>query len=160
MTNSPVKSMYSQYNLGNPNTHPEFWHSTLQSSDEYMVMTFDGGDNWGNITKVVGSDATIPTYITETILSKGVIEAPRINANAFGIYPASPSASGSLSLYGDYGGVQYEVFKLGYYAGDSPNVIFSSPRGAIGYWNFGTSYFTGSVNFGGATVTGITAKFG
>ncbi|NLB80112.1 MAG: hypothetical protein GX800_00515, partial [Clostridiaceae bacterium] len=56
MNNSPVKSMYSQYNLGNPNTHPTYWHSLFQTNDKYMVVSFDGGSNWGNITKIVGTD--------------------------------------------------------------------------------------------------------
>lgn len=48
MSNSPVKTEYSK-DLAN-------WHSPMADDDIYMHMSFDGGQNWSDAVKVVGTD--------------------------------------------------------------------------------------------------------
>ena len=49
MTNSPVLSQYSV-------DGSTLWHSNYVNGDIYMRMSFDGGTNWSNATKIVGAD--------------------------------------------------------------------------------------------------------
>ncbi len=144
------------------------WHETMQSGDIYCCDWDYVTNTWGSPYKFVGqdgrpgadgSDATIPKYITETVIGKGIIEAPQINATQFGIYPSSPSSDGSMSLYGNYGASQHEMFKLTYFAGDAPRVLFGSPAGAYANWEFDITNFYGQVDFSHAQVTGVTAVF-
>lgn len=50
MENSPVKTRYS--------VDGGAWHEYMQDGDMYMQMSFDGGVNWSNSVKVVGSDGS------------------------------------------------------------------------------------------------------
>ncbi|WP_195416907.1 hypothetical protein [Intestinimonas butyriciproducens] len=159
--NGPVRYQFSTNGTSG-------WHETMTANDKYRRDSLDGGITWGQPYQFRGedgkdgsdgSDATVPKYITETVISKGVIEAPQINATKFGIYPSSASTSGSLSLYGDFGGKQYEMFELSYFAGDDARVVFDSPANAFASWDFGQTYFNGQVDFSNATVYGITATF-
>ena len=159
--NGPVRYQFSTNGTSG-------WHETMTANDKYHRDSLDGGITWGQPYQFRGedgkdgsdgSDATVPKYITETVISKGVIEAPQINATKFGIYPSSASTSGSLSLYGDFGGKQYEMFELSYFAGDDARVVFDSPANAFASWDFGQTYFNGQVDFSNATVYGITATF-
>lgn len=161
---SPIKYQFST-SMSGP------WHDTYATNDEYRRESFDGGTTWEAPYKLVGkdgqpgrdgadgSDATVPKYITDTVIAKGVIEAPQINATNFGIYPASPTQNGSLSLHGDYNGKQYNMFELKYVVTDTPYIVFYSPDGAYAEWNFGRSTFRGNIDFSGANVSGIHATF-
>ena len=52
------------------------------------------------------------------------------------------------------------LLKIHYFESDAPLIYFDSPNGAYAYWTFNNSYFQGNIDFSGATVTGLTARFG
>ncbi|MEG1858623.1 MAG: hypothetical protein RR216_07745, partial [Pseudoflavonifractor sp.] len=91
--NEPNKKRYATTETGT-------WHSDFQAGDVYCCDWNYKTETWGPAYKFVakdgtpgqdGSDATVPKYITDTVIAKGVIEAPQINANDFAIYPNNPS---------------------------------------------------------------------
>lgn len=188
MNNSPVKSMYSQYNLGNPNTHPAYWHSLFQTNDKYMVVSFDGGSNWGNVTKIVGTDATVSPQNVFNALTAGGTQQ--------GLFPWFDAKSGSSQLYinaewiqaGTITGITIGTKKNTFNDGivlDSINqqLNFYYTQSKVGtcYPSLGQFYIGGSNgarltlgggssgnknnllgywDFSGATVSGLSATFG
>ena len=82
--------------------------------------------------------------------------------------PGNYNSNSGFLLKGYYNNSNYNLFKIGYYKGDAPYVVFSTPSGAYAQWNVGSTwfnnniYFGGNVNFSNANVTGlnVTAKFG
>ena len=164
--NIPNKKRYAA-STGGP------WHDTMQSGDIYCCDWDYQINDWGTPYQFVGkdgrpgSDATVPKYITDTVIAKGVIEAPQINANNFGIYPPnSTTIGGSFNLFGNYDGVQRHFLKILYGQGSfwEPTVFFDSPGGAKANWEFlGGTLFTGPVQFTGVVDFGdnhVTAVFG
>lgn len=144
------------------------WHDTMQPGDKYRKDWDNTKSDWGSPYKFVGEDgkdgtdgedAYLPTYITDTIIGKGSIQAPNIYANNFSVYPSnSKSNYGSFNIYGNYGSEQLHVFELSYYSGDAPTVHIHSPVNGIMYiGNSSLDVFrmTGEFDFSDATVTGI-----
>lgn len=148
------------------------WHDTMQPGDKYRKDWDNTKSDWGSPYKFVGEDgkdgkdgtdgedAYLPTYITDTIISKGSIQAPEIYANNVSLYPSSKSdCTGGLSIYGNYSGTQMHMFEIEYYAGSGAYVNLYSPANAI--VNIGRSksldyfYMTGTFDFNSANVTGL-----
>lgn len=156
--NGPVKYQFAA-SLTGP------WHETMAANDKYRRDSLDGGTTWGEGYQFVGtdgkdgadghdgSDATVPKYITDTVIAKGVIEAPQINANDFSIYPQdSVAIGGSFNLFGNRDGEQYHFLKIKYGQGSfyEPIIYFDSPKHAQAEWGFDSgTRFTGPVTFGG-----------
>lgn len=65
---------------------------------------------------------------------------------------------GSFDIHGRFGGTtEYHFLKIGYFAGDTPYVNFSSPGGAYANWYFPSTNFREKVNFyGDVTFHGTT----
>ena len=145
--NGPVKYQFSSVGLTGP------WHDTMQTNDKYRRDSLDGGTTWGAGYQFVGKDgqngqdgspATIPKYITETVIAKGVIEAPRINANVFSVYPHDQtSVNGGFVLYGAVNGVVPELFRIAYSGADPGPVI----RISSGISTTSVEWDTASVDF-------------
>lgn len=144
------------------------WHDTMQPGDKYRKDWDNTKSDWGSPYKFVGEDgkdgrdgddAYLPTYITDTIIGKGSIQAPSIYANDFSVYPSSSKNNyGSFNIYGNYGSTQLHIFELSYYAGDAPYIHMNSPVNAIMYiGNSSLDVFRmeGEFDFSNATVTGI-----
>ena len=145
--NGPVKYQFSSVGLTGP------WHDTMQTNDKYRRDSLDGGTTWGAGYQFVGVDgqngqdgspATVPKYITETVIAKGVIEAPRINANVFSVYPHDQtSVNGGFVLYGAVNGVVPELFRIAYSGADPGPVI----RISSGISTTSVEWDTASVDF-------------
>ena len=152
------------------------WHDTMQPGDKYRKDWDNTKSDWGSPYKIVGEDgkdgkdgvdgedAYLPTYITDTIIGKGSIQAPSVYANDFSIYPSSSSdKTGSFNIYGNYNGKQLHVFELSYYSSETPYINLSSPTNA--YFNIGSLTgadlfkFYGTFDFSNADVSGLTATF-
>lgn len=163
-----------QYKFAPAMTGP--WHDTMEENDKYRRDSLDGGTTWGHPYQfkgedgrdgMNGSDATVPAYITQTVISKGVIQAPTIIANEFIVTPGDMSNhSGGFILMGSIDGKTGEMFRIQYVGGaPAPAVTLSSPGATHVYWDTApvqvSSDFTfrGNVDFQGKT-TGITATFG
>lgn len=147
------------------------WHDTMQPGDKYRKDWDNTKSDWGSPYKFVGEDgkdgqdgrdgddAYLPTYITDTIIGKGSIQAPEIYANDFSVYPSSSSdKTGSFNLYGNHGSSQYHMFQIYYSAGQIPSVQITSPANApiyIGSGSGDTFYMNGTFDFSGASVSGI-----
>lgn len=173
-SSSPVSVLYGKvaYSVPTggyddyPDSSSSGWHKEISTTDLYASYSYDGGLTWTNAVKIRGedgrdgSDATVPKYITETVIAKGEISAPRINANNFSIYPSDSSdKSGSFNIYGNYGSDQYHVFEVEYYAGDSPYINIYSPINAtVNIGNSSTDYFylEGTFDFTQAKVNGLS----
>lgn len=163
--NSPVKYEFS--------TSPDGpWHPEMKPEDKYRHDSTDGGKTWGAAYQFRGTDgadggsASIPKYITNTIISEGVIEAPVINANDFGIYPNSPSDyTGSFTINGNYihSNREFEMFAIEYVgAYDIPySNIYSEASGEIRFgYGYNTLFkFCSRVDFEEADVTGLYLTF-
>lgn len=203
-SSSPMKVLYARTELTKPtgvysafpNTGPNVWHKTLDSSNDYYASySYDGGSSWTSAVKIQGvdgkdgddgDDANIPDYIFAkgldfTEISNSYIQSPVIYGgefygNDFNIYPdvtadkygkLKYSDTGSLNLYGGYGGNKYHFFQLHYFEGDAPWIYFESPDGAYAHWKMGYTVFGsndssivfyGSVDFTKCTnVDGLTA---
>lgn len=131
----------------------ENWHDTRASDDIYRREYING--EWGDPYQFVGkngtngSDASIPTYITQTVIGKGMIQAPQIYANDISLYPNnSTDYTGSFNIYGMYGTQQYHMFAISYEADpdevDTPYIRMFSPAG--GYIEIGRNLTGGSNN--------------
>lgn len=136
------------------------WHDTMTSTDMYRRDWDYTTNDWGSPYQFVGkdgqdgSDATVPTYITQTVVRKGVIAAPTVQANEFSIYPtSSTSTSGGLYIYGNYSGAQSKMLGIEYRASDQPFVNISSDCGAI-LQIFMPAYFNGNLEVSGNTTLG------
>lgn len=173
--NAPTKKQFSK-------DGKEPWHDQMQPDDRYRRDWDYAKDDWGPVYQFKGkdgvngkdgadgSDATVPKYITQTIISKGVIEAPRINANVFGVYPSSDSdTNGAFVLHAPVAGQTPEVFKIAYNGtgGTSPTVIITSGGCSHVFWSCDAMLemesdiiFRGDVDFSLAgKVTGLHATF-
>lgn len=149
--NGPVKYQFAT-SISGP------WHDAMAANDKYRRDSLDGGTTWGEPYQFVGTDgkngvdgsnATVPKYITDTIISKGVIEAPEVHANDFAIYPNNPNDyTGTFKIYGNYGGGQYLMFSLAYQDTGVPKVTISGAPIEI----------EADVEFSGSVI-GITARF-
>lgn len=169
-SNAPTKKQFAASSSGP-------WHDTMQSTDKWRRDYDYAANTWGTPYQFKGedgapgadgSDANVPKYIHSTYIGPTTIQAPVIEATEFNVYPEASSSDGqgSFNIYGDYGGRQYHMLKISYYAGDGAYVLFGSPSDAIARWSFGATYFTDTVSFSGnvsfsqANVTGIVARFG
>lgn len=160
------------------------WHYPVASGDVYRRESIDGGETWGEPYQFVGkdgqngkdgsdgSDARVPSYVELkgldfTDISSSYIKSPSIYGGEFygtEFNVISDGVSGSFNLYGDYGGKQYHMFRVSYYAGDGAYVYLDSPASAHIYMNSTTTFggnvtFSGKVYFDQATVSGLTATF-
>lgn len=139
------------------------WHDTMTSTDMYRRDWDYTINDWGSPYQFVGkdgqdgadgSDATVPTYITQTVVRKGVIAAPTVQANEFSIYPtSSTSTSGGLYIYGNYSGAQKKMFSINYHASDQPFINISSDCGAVLQIDM-LAYFNGNLEVSGNTTLG------
>lgn len=150
------------------------WTTVMTSVDKYRRDWDYNADTWGPVYQfrgTDGSDATVPTYITQTVIAKGKIQAPYIMGTEFSIHPESENDdSGSFNIYGMFGGYENHMFKIEYFdSGSSPSVTIDSPCGAYMYYGHppvtatgdlgSLIYFQGTVDFTQATVVGLTATF-
>jgi len=102
-------------------------------------------------------------YSNGTFINGREIYSPTIFANTFKVIPeteaSADSWTGGYELWGYYGNTLYDMLKISYFQGDAPFVVFSSPCGAYASWDFRVSRFYGRIDFSGANVSGIYAKF-
>ena len=95
------------------------------------------------------------TYIDATTIKSPVIEGGEFYGGEFNVIAGS--SYGSFNLYGPYGNSRYHMLTISYYEGDAPYIDIYSPCG--GYITIGRRsgvvYFSGHVDFSGATVTGL-----
>lgn len=95
------------------------------------------------------------TYIDATTIKSPVIEGGEFYGGEFNVIAGS--SYGSFNLYGPYGNSRYHMLTISYYEGDAPHIDIYSPCG--GYITIGRRsgvvYFSGHVDFSGATVTGL-----
>lgn len=95
------------------------------------------------------------TYIDATTIKSPVIEGGEFYGGEFNVIAGS--SYGSFNLYGPYGNSRYHMLTISYYEGDAPYIDIYSPCG--GYITIGRHsgvvYFSGRVDFSGATVTGL-----
>jgi hypothetical protein len=155
--NSPVRVQYSVDGATN-------WHDTYTTGDMFARYSYDGGSTWTNAMKVVavdgkdgkdGSDATVPGYITSTVIGPNEIAASLIRGNLITIQSANGLADSGLLLKGYVGGTPYDMLKIHYFMGTGAEVWFDSPASAQAYWGFANTKFYGNINFSDATVTGL-----
>lgn len=112
----------------------------------------------------IASGIELPSYIHNTYIGPTEIESPTIIAgefygNEFNVYPQNGD-SGSFNLYGDTSQSSgFHMLEISYYWGDGAFVDFGSPAGALARWNFGSSRFTGYIDFSDADVTGLYMVF-
>ena len=156
------------------------WHSTMQSTDYYRRESYDGGTTWGSVYQFrgkngqngkdgePGKNAEIPIYISETIIGKGVVQAPQILANDVSLYPNNQSDyTGSFNIFGMQGSGQYHMLAIQYegHADNSysPSVDICSPGDAFITFNekqrLGEVRFYGTVDFSNATTKGLYMRF-
>lgn len=95
------------------------------------------------------------TYIDATTIKSPVIEGGEFYGGEFNVIAGS--SYGSFNLYGPYGNSRYHMLTISYYEGNAPYIDIYSPCG--GYITIGRRsgvvYFSGRVDFSGATVTGL-----
>lgn len=95
------------------------------------------------------------TYIDATTIKSPVIEGGEFYGGEFNVIAGS--SYGSFNLYGPYGNSRYHMLTISYYEGDAPYIDIYSP--CDGYITIGRRsgvvYFSGHVDFSGATVTGL-----
>ena len=147
------------------------WTTVMTSVDKYRRDWDYNKNAWGPVYQFRGTDATVPTYITQTVIAKGKVQAPYIMGTEFSIHPESENdESGSFNIYGMFGGYENHMFKIEYFdSGTSPSVTIDSPCGAYMYYGHqpvaatgdlgSLIYFQGTVDFTQATVRGLTATF-
>ena len=147
------------------------WTTVMTSADKYRRDWDYNKNAWGPVYQFRGTDATVPTYITQTVIAKGKVQAPYIMGTEFSIHPESKNdASGSFNIYGMFNGSENHMFKIEYFdSGSSPSVTIDSPCGAYMYYGHSPVtatgdlgsliYFQGTVDFTQATVRGLTATF-
>lgn len=147
------------------------WTTVMTSVDKYRRDWDYNTNTWGPVYQFRGTDATVPTYITQTVIAKGKVQAPYIMGTEFSIHPESENDdSGSFNIYGMFGGYENHMFKIEYFdSGSSPSVTIDSPCGAYMYYGHppvtatgdlgSLIYFQGTVDFTQATVEGLTATF-
>jgi len=103
-----------------------------------------------------------------TFINEKAIYSPTIYADKFVVNPNTDNSHNSETDYGGfvltgyYNDVLHEMLRIKYWDGGVPYVCFDSDCSAYAYWKFGATYFSGTVDFGSATVYGLylTAKFG
>ena len=147
------------------------WTTVMTSVDKYRRDWDYNKNDWGPVYQFRGTDATVPTYITQTVIAKGKVQAPYIMGTEFSIHPESENdESGSFNIYGMFNGSENHMFKIEYFdSGSSPSVTIDSPCGAYMYYGHqpvtatgdlgSLIYFQGTVDFTQATVRGLTATF-
>ena len=147
------------------------WTTVMTSVDKYRRDWDYNKNAWGPVYQFRGTDATVPTYITQTVIAKGKVQAPYIMGTEFSIHPESENdESGSFNIYGMFNGSENHMFKIEYFdSGTSPSVTIDSPCGAYMYYGHqpvtatgdlgSLIYFQGTVDFTQATVRGLTATF-
>lgn len=95
------------------------------------------------------------TYIDATTIKSPVIEGGEFYGGEFNVIAGS--SYGSFNLYGPHGNSRYHMLTISYYESDNPYINIYSPCG--GYITIGRRsgvvYFSGHVDFSGATVTGL-----
>lgn len=147
------------------------WTTVMTSVDKYRRDWDYNKNAWGPVYQFRGTDATVPTYITQTVIAKGKVQAPYIMGTEFSIHPESENdESGSFNIYGMFNGSENHMFKIEYFdSGTSPSVTIDSPCSAYMYYGHqpvtatgdlgSLIYFQGTVDFTQATVRGLTATF-
>ena len=147
------------------------WTTVMTSVDKYRRDWDYNKNAWGPVYQFRGTDATVPTYITQTVIAKGKVQAPYIMGTEFSIHPESENdESGSFNIYGMFNGSENHMFKIEYFdSGTSPSVTIDSPCGAYMYYGHqpvtatgdlgSLIYFQGTVDFTQATVRVLTATF-
>jgi len=171
-SSSPIRYQYSSDNVN--------WHSTMQPGDIYRRDSTDGGNTWTPGYQFVGrdgrdgSDASVPGYITQTVIGPNEIEAHLIRGNIVQIYiPPSPGSSSTppgsdhgLEFQVMYNGMKLSPVKFYYYGGDvAPYAVFDTIGNCYAKWRYPVTDFDNHVNFYGQVhfanpPTGIVGRFG
>ncbi len=127
------------------------------------------------------------TYAGGTFIDGTKIYSPEIYSNEFSVIPrtagSGSTVTGGFSLYGNYNGNNYKFLNIYYFQSESPLIHFSSPASASAEWDFTTTslngstlnfpsgtgqkisiygnmqYASGTVDFSGATVTGLSPTY-
>ena len=148
------------------------WHDAMESGDKYRRESIDSGKTWGEPYQFVGkdgangSDASVPSYVQVggidfTSISNNYIKSPKIYGGEFygtTFNVIADSSNGSFNLYGEWDNKQMHLFKIDYFAGDSPFINIHSPVYAplnIGSIEGGITYMKGYVDFKDATVRNL-----
>lgn len=170
MTDATKEAVTSGKSEFSPNGTSD-WTTVMTSVDKYRRDWDYNKNAWGPVYQFRGTDATVPTYITQTVIAKGKVQAPYIMGTEFSIHPESENdESGSFNIYGMFNGSENHMFKIEYFDSSiSPSVTIDSPCGAYMYYGHqpvtatgdlgSLIYFQGTVDFTQATVRGLTATF-
>ena len=132
-------------------------HITFNDFSGRLQSDINGIEDTANDAYDLAEANKPPDYIKSTYIDSTEIRSPTIKANDFSVYPSS-NGEGSFNLYGQYASRQYHFLEVSYYAGDGPQITFSSPDSAHAYWDFPITTFYGNIDFGSANVTGLTTE--
>lgn len=127
---------------------------------DYAYYEAQAAYNRANQAYKMANSIEMPWYIKSTYIDATTIKSPVIEGGEFygGEFNVIAGSSyGSFNLYGPYGNSRYHMLTISYYEGDAPYIDIYSPCG--GYITIGRRsgvvYFSGHVDFSGATVTGL-----
>lgn len=110
-SNSPVKVQYST-------NSSDGWHDNFQSGDRFARYSYDGGQTWTLAVKIVGddgrdgSDATVPGYITSTVIGPNEISANKITGNVINVYSDAGTSRDSGFFISDMTYVNEKAFSI------------------------------------------------
>lgn len=127
---------------------------------DYAYYEAQAAYNRANQAYKMANSIEMPWYIKSTYIDATTIKSPVIEGGEFygGEFNVIAGSSyGSFNLYGPYGNSRYHMLTISYYESDAPYIDIYSPCG--GYITIGRRsgvvYFSGRVDFSGATVTGL-----
>ena len=68
------------------------WTTVMTSVDKYRRDWDYNKNTWGPVYQFRGTDATVPTYITQTVIAKGKVQAPYIMGTEFSAISTTASS--------------------------------------------------------------------
>ncbi|NCE64065.1 hypothetical protein D1159_05555 [Pseudoflavonifractor sp. 524-17] len=123
--------------------------------------TADAAYTKANRAYELANSVELPSYIQSTYIDATTIKSPVIEGGEFygGRFNVIAGRSnGSFNLYGSYGDSRYHMFTIEYFESTAPYINIYSPCG--GFITIGSRkgvvYFSGTVDFSGATVRGLS----
>ena len=107
--------------------------------------------------KINSAVTSLPGYIQSTHIESAEIRSPIIKGNKIeAVIPKGAGDDVGFILTSALSNKDYQYLRI--YSHDL-NVVFESPGSFDATWDFGVTYFFGTVNFGSATVNGLHLTF-
>lgn len=140
MSNSPVLSQYSSDLIN--------WHSPMTDGDIYMRMSFDGGVNWSDATKIVGEDGRdgydgSDAYVTD----EDIFNMLTNHGEDQGLFAAFVNNGNKLYINAEYLATRIadvaETIYLGDYYDNTQKMIVFSDTARISNFEDGITGYTG-----------------